>query len=90
MALVAIVLGLIISKFVSGYIGGRLAGHKKKGSMMFGIASTHQLTTTLAISFAGAYLNIFDTTILTAIVLVSIITTIGGPMVLRLVSEAKA
>jgi len=82
--IIAIVLGLISSKFLSGYIGGRLVRLSGHDSAIFGTASIIQLTTTLAVVYVASSLELLDSTLVTAIILLSIITTIFGPVLLRL------
>jgi len=79
--MVLLVLGLIFSKLISGFVAGKLVRLNNKESMIFGSISIVQLTTTLAVTFAAASLGIFDNVIVTSIILLSIITTLVGPVV---------
>jgi Kef-type K+ transport system membrane component KefB len=85
--LITILLTSIATKFSSGYIAGRLAGISKDHSAMFGVASTVQLTTSLAATQAAFNLGIIDTALLTSMVLLSIVTTVFAPIVLRLLGH---
>ncbi|MEX0909972.1 MAG: cation:proton antiporter, partial [Candidatus Paceibacterota bacterium] len=51
--IIAIVLGLTASKFVSGYLGMRLFGYSKNESALFGFATLPNLATFLALAFVG-------------------------------------
>lgn len=82
--LVSIVAGLFFSKLISGYIGGRLARLNNRNSLVFGFASTIQLTTTLAAAYAGSSLGLLDTALLTAMIVLAIFTTIVVPFVLQI------
>jgi len=81
-----IIFGLIFSKFISGYIGGRLIKLSKRNSSFFGIASSIQITTTLAVTYVASSLGILDSILVTSIILMSLITTFIGPILLKLVS----
>lgn len=80
---VAIVAGSILSKFVSGWLGARLTGNSSKDSLIFGIATTPQLSTTLAVVFTAVELGLLESELATAMVILSIITTFVAPMALR-------
>ncbi|MBD3318666.1 hypothetical protein GF342_02035 [Candidatus Woesearchaeota archaeon] len=82
MIMLAIVFGLILSKFLTGFFGGLLARIGTTESTFFGIASTIQITTTLAVTFTASTLGIFDSVLVTSILLVSVITTIIAPLLL--------
>lgn len=77
-----LVAGLILAKFLSGYFAARWDRFSRKNSWIFGIASTTQLTTTLAVTYAASNLGIMDSTLVTGIVLISVITTLLSPLLL--------
>lgn len=80
---------LILSKVFSGWLGARVVGYTSKEGLLFGIASTAQLTTTLAVVYAAANLNILDQTLISSVIVLSIATTIFSPIVLNLVSKSQ-
>lgn len=82
-AVFLVVLGLIFSKAVGGYLGGRLAKFPHKDSALFGMLSTVQLTTTLAAVYAGLSLGFLDRTLVTAIILIAVVTTLFVPLILQ-------
>lgn len=84
-----LVIGLIVSKFLSGYFASRWDKFSKKNSLIFGIASTTQLTTTLAVTYAASKLGLLDTTLVTGIVLISVITTVLSPWILSIIVQKK-
>lgn len=86
--LLTIVLVSVAAKLSSGYVAGRAAGIAKKHAAMFGVASTVQLTTSLAATQAAFTLGIIDAALLTSMVLLSIITTVFSPLVLRLLGHS--
>lgn len=86
----AIIAGSIISKVVSGYASAALSGFSRAESALFGIASTPQLTTTLAVTYAAVELGLIDTALTTAVLLLSIVTTMVAPIIIGVVSRARA
>jgi len=87
--MISLILGLMISKFVSGYIGGKLAKLNSKESKIFGSISMTQLTTTLAVTYAAADLGILDSTLTTTIIILSLITTFVGPILASYIGKKK-
>jgi Kef-type K+ transport system membrane component KefB len=81
--MISLIAGLILTKLLSGYISSRLVNFSKKNSKIFGIASTAQLTTTLAAAYAASALGLIDVTLITAIVIMSVVTTIFSPLALN-------
>jgi Kef-type K+ transport system membrane component KefB len=84
-----LVVGLLSAKFVSGYIAARWDRFSKKNALIFGTASTTQLTTTLAVTYAASKLGLLDTTLVTGIVLISVITTVLAPWILSRIVQKK-
>lgn len=76
-----------VAKLVGGYVGGRLAGLSRSSSTFFGIVSLPQLTTTLAATYAAATVGIIDSSVVTAITLLSILTTFIAPYLLRVFAK---
>ena len=87
--MISLILGLIISKFASGYFAGRLIKLSKKNSMLFGSISITQLTTTLAVTYAASSMGLLDSALVTSIVLLSIITTLIGPTLTSYISTFR-
>ncbi len=85
--ILSFVIALIFSKMFSGYIGGRFIQMSKKESALYGTSSTIQLTTTLAVTYAAMSMELLDRTILTAIIMVTVVTTISGPLMFRWVQN---
>jgi len=81
--MVSIILGLIVAKVASGYFAGRMLKFSKKHSMLFGTISMTQLTTTLAVTYAAASLNILDNTLVSSIIILAIVTTVLAPTLVR-------
>ena len=78
----AIVIGSMLTKFTGGWIGGRLSGFTSSQSSMIGAATIPQLSTTLAVAFIGFEFNLLDHQLITALVVLSIVTTFAGPFLM--------
>lgn len=87
--ILCLVAGLLLAKFLSGYFAARWDKFSKKNSLIFGVSSTTQLTTTLAVTYAASGLGLLDTTLVTGIVLISVVTTILSPILLNLLVQKK-
>lgn len=83
----AIVVGLLASKVLSGYLSGRVVGFSTPEASLFGVASTVQLTTTLATVYAASATGLLDPIITTSIILLSVITTLVSPILLSFMAE---
>jgi len=79
----AIISGSMISKFSSGWIAGRLCGFNSSESSLVGASTIPQLSTTLAVAFVGLEFNIIDHKLITAMVILSVVTTFAGPFLMR-------
>lgn len=79
----AVVFGSLASKFISGWVGARIAGFSKSDSYTVGVATIPQLSTTLAVVFTAVELGLIADTLITAMVILSIVTTILAPVLLR-------
>ncbi len=73
--------GLIISKVLSGYLAGHLAGFKGKKNLLFGFASVPQLSTSLAVAFTALELGLLDSSLQVGIVFLSIVTVLIAPFI---------
>ena len=85
----AILIGSIGSKFISGFIAGKLSGFENKESALIGSSSIPQLSTTLAVAFVARELNLFDDSLITAMVVLSTVTTLVGPLLVARFSQNK-
>lgn len=83
----AVVGGLILSKILSGYLCGRLMGFSRKERLLFGVASTPQLSTSLAVAFTALELGLIDSNLQVSIVLLSITTVLVAPFVVGLLAK---
>jgi Kef-type K+ transport system membrane component KefB len=74
---------LIFSKYVSGYIAARAVGFDSTESNFFAATSLPQLSTTLATAFVAFNLGLLDQTLLTSLVLLSVVTVLLSPLLMR-------
>jgi Kef-type K+ transport system membrane component KefB len=82
-----IVLGSIISKFVGGWLGGKILRFTSSESTLIGVSTIPQLSTTLAVVFTGVTLNLLPENLMTAMVILSIITVFIAPILTRICSR---
>ncbi len=84
----AIVLTSVLTKFLSGWVGGRILGFKQRESAIIGLATIPQLSTTLAVVFTGVETGLLPPTLITAMVILTIITTFIAPVGLRFFAQS--
>lgn len=85
MLILFIVIGSICSKMLSGWLGGQLIGFSQKESLLMGVSTIPQLSTSLAAAYAALELNILTPEIISAIILLSIISTFLAPVLIKAV-----
>lgn len=86
--IISLILAGIGSKFLSGYLAGRIVGFSSSHSTVFGVVSTTHLTTALAATFAASSLGLLDTTLVTAIIGLTIVTTVFAPLVAKIFTDS--
>jgi len=84
---IAIVLGSVLAKFASGYLAGMASGFTKISSAFSGVAITPSLSTTLAAVFTGFSVGIINSDILTAMIVLSIVTTLIAPVAMSILTR---
>lgn len=82
----SILAGALLSKVVGGFAGARWAGFDNRESAVVAVASTVRLTVPLSATYAAQGLGILDTPLFSAIVIVSIASSMLAPIALSLVS----
>ncbi len=86
----AVVLGSILSKFLSGYLAGKLINLTTKQSMLVGGSCIPQLSTTLAVIAVGQQHHLLPSEVVTTLILLSIITVLVSPLLVgRLADGVK-
>jgi Kef-type K+ transport system membrane component KefB len=85
----AIVMTSMFTKLVSGWLGGRIIGFNNRDSAIIGLATVPQLSTTLAVVFTAVEIGILPATLITAMVILSIVTTLVAPVGLRFLAQSN-
>ena len=85
--IITIVLGSLISKFASGWLGGRIVGFTSPQSLLIGASAIPQLSTTLAVVFTAAALGLLNQELIVAMVILSAVTTFVGPLLIQMFSR---
>ena len=78
-----IVIGSVASKVFSGFLAMRLDGFSVHNSLVAGIATTPQLSTTLAVVFTAVELALVPESLIGAMVILTMVTTLGAPLILK-------
>lgn len=79
----AVIIGSVVSKFGSGWLAAKLGGYKLKESVAVGFATIPQLSTTLAVVYTAAEFGLLEAKLITAMVALSIVSTLIAPIALR-------
>ena len=79
------VIGLILSKVASGYASMRLSGFSRSQGLAAGLMTVPQLSATLAAAAIGKEIGLLDGKFFNAIIILSIITTLPIPSLVKLV-----
>jgi Kef-type K+ transport system membrane component KefB len=85
---ISIIAGLIGSKIISGWIGAKLAGFTFLQSLFFGASLVPQLSTTLAVAFTSFSFGFIDQQLIIAMVVLSIVSVMIGPILMNLLSKS--
>ncbi|MEX0930975.1 MAG: cation:proton antiporter, partial [Candidatus Paceibacterota bacterium] len=78
-----IIVGSMGTKFISGWIGGKISGFTSRESTTIGVATMPQLSTTLAVVFTAVELDLLQSELVTAMVMLSIVSTLITPLLLQ-------
>lgn len=79
-----VVIGSVLAKFISGWAGGKLIGFNGRENVIIGAATVPQLSTTLAAVFAAVELGLLKEELVTAMVILSLVTTFISPFVIKM------
>lgn len=82
----SIVVGLMASKMIGGWIAGRLSGFNNRESVFLGVSAMPQLSTTLAVAFLGFTTGLLDQDLLASIIALTIITATVAPIMVSLLA----
>jgi len=89
MLVVAIVSGSVLSKIVSGWIGGRIIDFSNLDSLLIGVATTPSLSTTLAAAFLAMEFGLLTHELISSLIILTIITTFLSPTLVKLISVRR-
>ncbi len=84
-----LIIGLILSKFISGYSVAKYERFNNYDSLLIAVTSVPQLATTLAVVYTAFNRNIISSEIVTAFVVLSLVTTIISPFFTQLILKKK-
>jgi len=79
----SIIIGTLVIRYCVMYIGARIVHLSHARAKVVGASMIPQLSTTLALGFAGKQMGFFDETLVTALVLMSIVSIFVAPLLLR-------
>ena len=79
----SIIIGLVLSKYGSGFLATRMVDFPSSSAHFFAATSLPQLSTTLATGFVAFQLSLFDLTLLTSLVMLSVATVILSPFLIN-------
>ena len=85
--IVLTVLGLIGSKIISGYSALRICKYPGSQAFCAGLMTVPQLSATLAAASIGKELGMLDANFFNAVIILSIVTTLPIPTLVRLIIE---
>lgn len=80
-------IGALASKFVSGYLAGLFSRFNNDQSLLIGASTMPQLTTTLAVAFAGLEFGLFDEKLVTSLIVLSLLSSIISPIMISYYSD---
>lgn len=81
------IVGLVGSKVLSGFLAMKLSGFSAAKGLCAGLMTVPQLSATLAAAAIGREMGLLDNNFFNAIVVLSIVTTLPVPTLVRLVIE---
>jgi Kef-type K+ transport system membrane component KefB len=83
------VVSALLAKLITGYVGGRLEKLPSRDAWRLGGGSMIRLVTTLSVAFTARLSNLIDTRMLTAVVLLTILSALAGPLILSWLSPKQ-
>ncbi len=79
--------GLVISKVASGYVAMRITGFSRSDGLVAGLMTVPQLSATLAAAAIGKEMGILEPRFFNTIIVLSIVTTLPIPSIVRFVVD---
>jgi Kef-type K+ transport system membrane component KefB len=78
-----LIVSLMASKYISGFFAAKAVGFDTTESKFFAATSLPQLSTTLATAFVAFSLGLIDQTLLTSLVMLSVVTVLVSPLLMK-------
>jgi Kef-type K+ transport system membrane component KefB len=85
--ILTVVAASVLSKFIGGFFAGRVNGFNSRESIISGVATIPQLSTTLAVAYVGMEMGLIDDVLITAMIILSIATTFCGPILVKILAK---
>jgi Kef-type K+ transport system membrane component KefB len=82
-----IIVSAVVSKFFSGFAAGKMDGFSPLESTIVGFATMPRLSTSLAIAVASYSADLFDESLVTMMIALTIVTTFVGPLALDILGS---
>lgn len=86
---VAVLVGAVGSKVLSGFLGGRWAGLQDKEAWLAGVASSAKLAVPLAAAYAARDLGILDADLFSAIIVTSVALAFLVPLIVSAMTRER-
>jgi len=86
---ILLLLGLIVSQIIGGFIGGKIGNFGLKDSFIIGVALIPRNELALVVTTIGLEIGILSTQVFSTLVLMALVTTIITPLLLKLIIGHK-
>ncbi|MCA1806711.1 MAG: cation:proton antiporter [Actinobacteria bacterium] len=87
LVMLAVISSLVISKFVSGWMAGRLADFDTRSSAFIGVSVIPQLSTALAVAFLGFGEGLLTQELLSSVIGLTIVTSVLSPILVNIIGR---
>jgi len=86
---IMLLLTVIVTQIIGGFLGGKIGGFAVKDSIIIGLALIPRNEITLVITTVGLNIGILNTYLLSALILIAVVTTLITPLLLRLTIRTR-
>lgn len=88
--LVLVIVGAVLAKVLSGMLGIAMVGYKEtRQRLLAGVVTTPHLSTALAAAFTAAEFGLLSKELVSALIVLSVVTTLIAPLLIRMVVLKK-
>lgn len=84
-----LLVALIVSQIIGGFLGGKIGRFNFKDSLIIGTALIPRNELALVVSTIGLEIGLLGSEVFSALILISLVTTIITPLLLRLIIKAR-